>query len=503
MITIIYSTNKGSSFIEKKNNQLRQSCDLPDVQILAYSNKNEYSLSQIYNKGISESKYEIVVCIYDEVVIEDGWGVRILYDFETNEDYGIIGKCGFCYFPKNGLCWDRVDRNTIGEVYNIVDGGHKKPYCYSANIPILQNCISIDGFFISFDKTKIKHKFDESIKGVDFCEHHFCLANFVDNVKIGVTSSFKVINFSKLNLDNDYNDARKVFVEKWGDYLPLEIKPDFIYAPKISYKNNERVAIIIPTKDKINLLFDCLNSFLSKCSNFDIFIADTGSSQENIEKIKSFISGRDNIKLIQYNYYNFAKINNDVFKKYIDDIYEYVLFSNNDIVVMNDVVSAMVSTHKKYKDVGTVGARLHYKDNTIQHEGIYAFRFQSMFHVAHIGLLSYYPKNVEERMVVGNTGALMMMKSSVFKECDMFNEDYKACFEDVEINFKCLLNKKNNFVNGSATAYHYESQTRKEDEKDLSNLQDDYCDVLVPFINKNRNELGKFIINRDIVFSQN
>ena len=81
MITIIYSTNKGSSFIEKKNNQLRQSCDLPDVQILAYSNKNEYSLSQIYNKGISESKYEIVVCIYDEVVIEDGWGVRILYDF--------------------------------------------------------------------------------------------------------------------------------------------------------------------------------------------------------------------------------------------------------------------------------------------------------------------------------------------------------------------------------------------------------------------------------------
>jgi GT2 family glycosyltransferase len=504
MITIIYSTKQNEDFILKKNEEFYKSCKVVNVQILGYTNKGEYSLSEIYNKGIESAINDIIVCAHDDVALEDSWGEKLIEDFNKNKDFAIIGKAGFCNFPKSAICWENLQISMIGEVFHRYDDYSEKPSIYSANMPILQRCVSVDGCFIAFDKTKIKHKFDTSLKGFHFYDHAFCLSNFVEGVKIGVTSSFKLLHFSRGNPNEEFYRIKDDFLKKWSSVLPLEIKPNEIYfSNETSIKNKEKVAIIVPTKDKIDLLFGCINSFLSKCSNFDLYIADTGSSEENIEKINKFICGRYNIKLIQYDYYNFAKINNDVFEKYVFGKYEYVLFSNNDIFVMNDVISLMVETHNKFENVGTVGARLHFKDNTIQHEGMYAFRVDNYFRISHIGLYSYYPKNIEEKGVLGNTAALMMMKSNTFKELGMFNEQYNNCFEDVELNLNCIVNKKSNYINGMATAYHYESQTRKDNPKDIEKLMEDYVNTLVPFVNKNINKLKQFILNHNVAFSKN
>ena len=79
------------------------------------------------------------------------------------------------------------------------------------------------------------------------------------------------------------------------------------------------------------MLFDCVNSFYEQCNPelFDVFIADTGSTDEEKEWIKNTILPLGNIKLVEYDYYNYAKINNDVVKNHIGDEYEYILFSNN------------------------------------------------------------------------------------------------------------------------------------------------------------------------------
>ena len=62
MITIIYSTHKDEQFNNKFKQHLLQTVGLKDVQILEYKNNNEFSLSEIYNKGISHSNFDIVVC---------------------------------------------------------------------------------------------------------------------------------------------------------------------------------------------------------------------------------------------------------------------------------------------------------------------------------------------------------------------------------------------------------------------------------------------------------
>ena len=64
MITIIYSTHKDEQFNNKFKQHLLQSVSLKNVQILEYKNNNEFSLSEIYNKGISHSNFDLV---YSEI----------------------------------------------------------------------------------------------------------------------------------------------------------------------------------------------------------------------------------------------------------------------------------------------------------------------------------------------------------------------------------------------------------------------------------------------------
>ena len=98
MITIIYSTHKDPEYNNKFRQHLLHTVGIKDPQILEYVNNNQFSLSEVYNKGISESIYDIVVCCHNDIKLEKGWGKKLLKDFTDNEDYGIIGKAGSCHF---------------------------------------------------------------------------------------------------------------------------------------------------------------------------------------------------------------------------------------------------------------------------------------------------------------------------------------------------------------------------------------------------------------------
>jgi hypothetical protein len=67
MITIIYSTHKDESYNNKFRQHLLQTVGIKDVQILEYVNHNQFSLSELYNKGISESENDIVVCCHNDI----------------------------------------------------------------------------------------------------------------------------------------------------------------------------------------------------------------------------------------------------------------------------------------------------------------------------------------------------------------------------------------------------------------------------------------------------
>lgn len=498
MITIIYSTHKDEQFNNKFKQHLLQTVGLNNVQVLEFQNNNEFSLAEIYNKGISQSIFDIVVCCHNDIRLENGWGKKLLKDYSDNPEYGIIGKAGTSYFPESGIFWERMKQTMVGQVYHQPDKD-KWLSKYSPKLPIIIPVVSIDGLFMSFNKIKIKHTFDESIGKYHFYDHLFCIPNYLDKVKIGVTSSFEITHQSVGRPNQEFFETKDKFVEKWKHVLPLDLKPEKIHIPEIKekpIKNIGKVAVIIPTKGNIDMLTDCINSFYQHCNPelFHIFIADTGSTDEEKNILKDYIIHYNNITLIEYDYYNFAKINNDVVKNYVNEQYEFLLFCNNDIKLLNNVIYGMLSIFKTTPKVGTVGCRLHFEDNTIQHDGILcAINQQKHLLISHHSLSSYYNFSNINRKVIGSTAALLMIKKDVFIKCDYFNENYTSCFEDVELNLKCLMLKLDNYCNSNLVAYHYESKTRNNDNDKIKKVNEDYNNFLLPFFNKNYNNFKTHI----------
>jgi GT2 family glycosyltransferase len=394
-----------------------------------------------------------------------------------------------------------MHQTMVGQVYHHPEGQKKWINRYSVKLPYLIPVVTIDGLFISFDKTKIKHHFDETIGKFHFYDHGFCIPNYLDGVKLGVTSSFEITHESMGKPNQEFWESKDKFVQKWGSKLPLDLKPSSIYVPEIKtkiFKKFKKVAIVIPTKSKVDMLLDCIKSYQKHCdvNRYTIFIADTGSSKEEIDQIKKYTCNFENVKLIEYDYYNFAKINNDVVKNYINDDYEFILFSNNDIKILNDVITGMLSVFEKNKLTGTVGARLHYEDNTIQHNGIFITKkIKDEIGLGHFNQFNYYNFFNGVKELFGNTGGLLMIRKNVFNSIGGFNENYVSCFEDVELNIMCFIKGFKNFNNSDCIAYHYESKTRNDDPKNLEKLNYDYLNNLMPTISSNIEKLkNQFIL---------
>lgn len=504
MITIIYSTHKDSNYNKKFKEHLNKSIGIKNYEILEFENFNQYSLAEIYNRGINESKYDIVTCIHNDIKLETGWGKKLLKNFNENPEYGIIGKAGSCYFPESGVYWERMQQTMVGQVYHHPEGQNKWLSRYSTKLPELIPVVTIDGLFISFDKRKIKHQFDETIGKFHFYDHSFCVPNYLDGVKIGVTSSFDITHQSVGQPNEEFYESKEKFIEKYGDKLPLDLKPEKIYVEHIKekpLKMSGKVAVIIPTKGKVEMLQDCVSSFYEHCdpSIFTIFIADTGSTDDEKEWIKQNILTMGEIKFIEYDYYNFAKINNDVVKNHVTEEHTYLMFCNNDIKLLNNVIYNMLLIYKENNNVGTVGARLHFGDNTVQHGGIVLYKnSKNIIGVTHLGLQSYYGFNTNNFEVIGNTGALLMIRKNLFEKLGMFNENYVECFEDVELNLKCCVSNHKNMISNKSVAYHYESQTRNDSNDKIEKLQTDYSKNLLPFIINNLNKLqNKILMTND------
>ena len=209
-------------------------------------------------------------------------------------------------------------------------------------------------------------------------------------------------------------------------------------------------------------------------------------------QIKSEILPLGNVNLIEYDYYNFAKINNDVVKNHINDDYEFLLFCNNDIKILNNVIYGMLKIFKEKSKVGTVGARLHFEDNTIQHDGIvFELGSNKNLIVTHANIESYYSYTNGIKDVYGNTAALMMIRKTLFNNVGNFNENYTTCFEDVELNLSCLISGFKNYYDGSLVSYHFESQTRGKNIESSNKESYDFDNTLLPFIKENYNKIFK------------
>ena len=210
MISIIYSTREEQL---KFKEHLKKSCGLKNIEILEYINNGEYSLTEIYNKGLNDSTNDIVVFCHDDIWFnKPKWGKKLQRHFNET-DYGILGVAGTTEISENGIWWQDVDGNHLNKVVGVVThsvNGKTWVSKYSGNYSddILET-LNLDGLFFVIEKNRIKKKFNEDIKGFHFYDLDFTFNNHLSGVKVGVVYDLKITHKSPGPTNQDWENNRK------------------------------------------------------------------------------------------------------------------------------------------------------------------------------------------------------------------------------------------------------------------------------------------------------
>ena len=221
MITIGYSTRVSNPDFQE---YLKKSAGHPKVQIIEKVNNGEKNLSQVYNEIILESKYDIVVLCHDDIYFDTtNWSSKLVKNFEKNPEFSILGMAGTTHMPKSGMWWE--DRSKMYGIVNHESGGKKWESKYSDSLQnSVKEVVVVDGVFISFDKTKIKSNFDETVSGFHLYDINFCYKNFLDGVKIGVITNIRLTHKSIGMTNEQWDKNRQIFAEKYVSNLPSKVK---------------------------------------------------------------------------------------------------------------------------------------------------------------------------------------------------------------------------------------------------------------------------------------
>ena len=222
MITVGYSTREHNpKFIE----YLKKSSGFKKIEVIEKINNGEKSLSQVYNEILEESKTDIVVLCHDDIYFDtNSWYYKLKTHFE-NSEYGILGVAGTTEMPTSGQWWE-TRRKMIG-IVNHESGGKKWTSKYSEDFgKSIRETVVVDGVFIALSKSRIKHNFDEEFKGFHFYDIGFCFKNQIEGVKVGVISNIRITHKSIGQTNEQWEENKKLFAQKYSENLPTKIPFD-------------------------------------------------------------------------------------------------------------------------------------------------------------------------------------------------------------------------------------------------------------------------------------
>ena len=272
------------------------------------------------------------------------------------------------------------------------------------------------------------------------------------------------------------------------------------YRVKYPVQGKPLVSVIIPNKDEKETLQTCMEMLNSNTSyqNFEIIIIENNSTTDEIFRYYKELSKDPRIHLLRWGKeFNYSAINNFGVAHAKG---EYLLFLNNDIKSINpDWMEELLGVCQR-PEVGGVGAKLIYPDNTIQHAGCVVGMggiAGHMFVDMPADRTGYLHKASLLQDMSAVTAACLMMKKEVFEEAGGFTEELAVAFNDVDL---CLKVRKNNHLivyDPYAKLYHMESKTRgAEDSKEkvrrfqteIEYIRCHWLDILKngdPYYNKN------------------
>ncbi len=234
---------------------------------------------------------------------------------------------------------------------------------------------------------------------------------------------------------------------------------------------SDRVSIIISTRDRHELLKTCIDSILEKTdySNFEIVVVDNDSQESATHELLDQYTSNGAVRVVRVpGPFNYSTINNIGARTCYS---KFLLLLNNDVEVISPQWLNVLVSWGEQREVGAVGARLYFPNDTLQHSGVVlrgegsgskpAFHAHKTFAAGDPGYMSRLHSTCNYSTV---TGACLLVRASDFEAVGGLDERLSVAYNDIDL---CLKLRSCGFRvvwTPECELFHHESASRKTDE---------------------------------------
>jgi GT2 family glycosyltransferase len=227
------------------------------------------------------------------------------------------------------------------------------------------------------------------------------------------------------------------------------------------------VTLIVPTRDGHDVLKKCVDSIRERTTypNYEILLVDNDS---RCLKTRSHLEAfaEQGVRVLRYDApFNFSAINNFAVREARGTVLGLI---NDDVEVINDGWLTELVSHALRPEIGCVGAKLYYPDDTIQHAGVvlgiggiagHSHKYLDRNHDGYFGRLRI------AHNVSAVTAAALVVRRQVWDEVGGLDErELSVAFNDVDFCLRVMAAGYRNLWTPHAELYHYESKSRGSDE---------------------------------------
>lgn len=230
-----------------------------------------------------------------------------------------------------------------------------------------------------------------------------------------------------------------------------------------------RVTVIVPTRDRVELLRTCVDSLfgVTRYPDFDLIVVDNQSSDPATLGYLRQLEQLSRVRVLRYDRpFNYSAMNNMAVSASGSEL---VALLNNDIEVTSPDWLHEMTAHAVRPGIGAVGAMLYYPDGTIQHAGV-ILGLGGVANHAYMGQPRGYPGHGGRTKVAQNlsavTAACMVVRRSTYLEVGGLDERLAVAFNDVDFCLRLRASGLRNVWTPFAELIHHESASRGRDDSE-------------------------------------
>jgi GT2 family glycosyltransferase len=247
-------------------------------------------------------------------------------------------------------------------------------------------------------------------------------------------------------------------------------------------KDTGEILIVIPTKNKVDLLKTCIESIERTADGvaYRIVVIDHESNEPATKRYLQKITSKHTIMPYKGSF-NYARMNNVAVRKFGQDA-KYILFCNNDIEAETPGWIDRLRSLANRPEIGAVGPMLLYGDRRVQHAGV-IIGFNNA--AEHVGKFAEAYLDGGQRRNLGYnctfsslrdfsavTAACMLLRREVFQQVGGFDEEFAIGFNDTDLCLRIRAAGYKVLYDGSTVLLHHESATRAETRQVLHPVDD-------------------------------